>query len=195
MITMEFEEMKKIWDAQNNEPMYSINEKALHNRILTKRNQAHHITRISELLGIFVNFGAGLFILGMNAFGTSESVFMYILSAWMLCTGLYMLFSRFRRIQGDKKFDRSMMGDLDYAISMATYQVRFSQLGRWNILPMAVLVILGLWEGGKSPWWMLGLVVFFALANYAAGWEHGIYKNRKKELDGLKSKLINNSEL
>src|SRR4051812_47574418 len=44
MITMEFDEMKKIWDSQNNEPLYAINEKALYNRILSKKKQAHHIT-------------------------------------------------------------------------------------------------------------------------------------------------------
>ncbi len=38
MITMEFDEMKKIWDAQNNQPLYVIDEKALHNRIQSKMN-------------------------------------------------------------------------------------------------------------------------------------------------------------
>src|SRR5690349_6966310 len=36
MITMEFDEIKKIWDAQNNQPLYVIDEKALHNRIQSK---------------------------------------------------------------------------------------------------------------------------------------------------------------
>lgn len=27
---MEFEDMKKIWDSQNNEPLYAINETALY---------------------------------------------------------------------------------------------------------------------------------------------------------------------
>jgi hypothetical protein len=36
MITMEFDEMKKIWDAQNNQPLYVLDEKALHNRFSGK---------------------------------------------------------------------------------------------------------------------------------------------------------------
>jgi hypothetical protein len=47
---MEFEELRKIWDAQNNQPLYAINEKAMYNLILSKKKQAHHITNISELL-------------------------------------------------------------------------------------------------------------------------------------------------
>ena len=66
MITMEFEEMKKIWDAQNNEILYGINEKAMHNHILSKKKQAHHITNISELLIIIVYIITGSVVLGMN---------------------------------------------------------------------------------------------------------------------------------
>ncbi len=107
---MEFEEMKKIWDSQNNEPLYGINEKALHNRILSKKKQAYHITNISELLSIVAYAVTGCFILGMNLHKQSGNVFMYILSAWMLGSALYLLVSRIRRINGDHRFDRSMRG-------------------------------------------------------------------------------------
>ena len=63
MITMEFEELQKIWDSQNKRPLYVINEEALHQRILAKKSQASHITNFSELLLIAVNTGAGALIL------------------------------------------------------------------------------------------------------------------------------------
>jgi len=34
---MEFKEMKKIWDTQNDEALYVINEDALHRRIKAKK--------------------------------------------------------------------------------------------------------------------------------------------------------------
>jgi hypothetical protein len=191
MITMEFEEMKKIWDTQNNEPIYGINEKALHNRILSKKNRAYHITNTTELLSIIVNIGAGCFVLGVNLYKQSGNVFLYLMSAWMFATGLYSLVSRIRRLKKDHQFDRSMRGDLAHAIAIATYQVRFSQLMRWNILPIGILILLGLWEGEKSIWLAAGILVFFVLVNYAAGWEHNIYKSRKHELEILKNKLEN----
>jgi hypothetical protein len=112
MITMEFEEMKKVWDTQNNEPIYGINETALHNRIQSKKKQAYHITNISELLVIIVYAVSGCIILGMNIFRQNGGIFMYILSAWMLAGALYTFVSRIRRISGDHQFDRSMRGDL-----------------------------------------------------------------------------------
>jgi hypothetical protein len=189
MITMEFDEMKKIWDTQNNEPLYGINEKALHNRILSKKEKAQHITDVSELLWIIGNTVAGCAVLGVNVFTEHGSVFMYLLSAWMIGSALYLLAAKARRIAGEQHFDRSMRSDLNHAISLATYQVRLSLLGRWNLLPVGLLVVLGFWEGGKSVWWIVGLLVFLTITHFAAGWEHNIYKNRKRELEILRGKL------
>ncbi|MEO6719341.1 MAG: hypothetical protein ABIN67_03205 [Ferruginibacter sp.] len=186
---MEFEEMKKIWDTQNNVPIYGINKQALHNRILSKKKQAHHITNISELLSIIVYTITGCFVFGVTFSKQNGSIFMYILAVWMLCCALYLLVSRIRRINGSHHFDRSMRGDLTHAISMATYQVYLSFILRWNTLPIALLTALGLWDSGKSIWIVLGILLFFILVNYASGWEHSIYKNKKRELEILQGKL------
>jgi len=186
---MEFEELRKIWDAQNNQPLYAINEKAMYHLILSKKKQAHHITNISELLIIIVYIITGSFVLGMNLFDQSSNISMYILSAWMLGSALFILVNRIRRIKGDNQFDRSMSGDLDHAISVATYQVRISQIMRWNILPIGALTTLGLWEGGKPIWIAIVVLLFFGLSYYAGGWEHHIYERKKRELEVLKKKL------
>jgi hypothetical protein len=191
MITMELNEIRKIWDSQNNEPLYVINEQALGRLILSKKEQARHITNISELMWIIVNAGAGGIILGMSYLKENASIYMYALSLWMIGIGLYMLVSRIRRIKANQQFDRSMRGDLAQAISVATYQLRLSRLGLWNILPIGALVILGLLDGGKSLWWVLGLLVFLVLTSFGARWEHRIYKTRKHELELLQNKLEN----
>ena len=190
---MEFEELRKIWDAQNNQPLYAINEKAMYNLILSKKKQAYHITNISELLLIFVNLGAGIMILALNLFRQSVNISLYVLSAWMLVTALYTLVRRIQRIKGDQQFDRSISGDLSHAISMASYQIHISQIMRWNIVPIAALTLLGLWEGGKPIWIVVIVLLFFALTFHAGGWEHNIYKRKKRELEILQKKLGNES--
>jgi len=188
---MEFDEMKKIWDSQNNEPLYAINEKALHNRILSKKRQAFYITNTSELLCITAYFFTGCFILGMNFFRQGANIFMYTLSAWMLISAGYVFVRRIRRINSDHQFDRSVRGDLAHAISVASYQVNFSRLVRWNILPIGILIVAGVWDGRKSLWFAVGILIFFVLTGYASGWEHRIYKARKRELEILQGKLEN----
>jgi hypothetical protein len=186
---MEFEELQKIWDVQNNEPLYAINAQALHNRILSKKKRAYHTTNFTELLLIFVNVGTGCFILGMDFFSQKGNIFMYLMSAWMFITALYVLASRFRRIKGEYRFDRSMLGDLGHAISMATYQVRLGRIMRWNILPVGILTFLGVWDSSKPVWMVVILLIFFALAHYAGGWELNIYEKRKYELEILQKKM------
>ena len=186
---MEFDELKQVWDSQNNELLYAINEQALHNSILSKKKQAYHITSVSELLMIIVNMGAGYFVFQMNLSHHSGNIFMYLLAAWMLGVSWYLFFHRIQRLKKDKQFDRSMHGDLNYAISVASYQVRLSLLGRWSILPIGLFTLLGLWESGKSVWIIVAILIFFVLTNYGARWEHGIYKTRKLELEILKEKL------
>ena len=188
---MEFEELQKIWNAQDNKPLYAINEKAMDNYILSKKKQAYHITNTSELLLIFVNIASGCLVLAMNLF--KQSIFIYLLAAWMFGTALFTVISRIRRIKSSNRFDRSMHGDLDHAVSIATYQVRISQVMRWNILPIGALCFLGLWAGGKPVWIAIVVLIFFVLVYYASGWEHRIYKKKKHELELLQRKLENES--
>lgn len=186
---MEFDEIRKIWDSQNNEPIYGINEKALHNRILSKKKKVHHIASFSEIFAIIAYIAAGSMILLKNLSHPKASIIFYFLSVWMLVSALYLVVSMVRRMKAAHRFDRSMRGDLDHAISVAAYQVRLSGLIRWNTLPIAILVVVGVLESGKSIWIALGILIFFFLTNYAAGWEHNIYKARKRELETLKTRL------
>ena len=46
---MEFEEMRKIWDSQNNAPIYAIDESTLYKRIKSKGNRASRIANTNEI--------------------------------------------------------------------------------------------------------------------------------------------------
>src|SRR3954470_1068682 len=95
---MEFEEMKKIWDTQNDRPLFVIDEPALHRRIISKKNQSGRISHISELLLILVNIGAGGLVLGVNLSSRNMSAWMNVMSAWMFVTALYVIVKRVGRL-------------------------------------------------------------------------------------------------
>lgn len=186
---MEFEELQQIWDTQNNQPMYAINEQAMHQRILAKKHQAFHITRFSEWMLIIVYTAVTGFIF-WNNFAGQHSVFMFILSAWLFAGVIYVSLHRLQRIRGQKHFDRTMLGDLQHALSMANSQVRLARIMRWNILPMGMLILLSFWENGISVWIVVVAAVFFILVFYASAWEYNIYKHKKRELELLLEKLL-----
>ncbi|HUP10803.1 MAG TPA: hypothetical protein VM187_01280 [Niastella sp.] len=186
---MEFNELQKIWDTQNNQPLYVINEQALHNRIVAKKHQLVHIAVVTEWILIIANAISGVFVLQQNYTGRRSLVFAYLLAAWLLGTALYVLVNRIRRMREQKQFNRSLSGDLEHALSTAVYQVHISRIMRWNTVPIGLLVLLSVWEGGQSIWFSVAVALFFVLVFLASGWEMGIYRNKMKELQVLQQKL------
>src|SRR5580693_2288367 len=171
MHTMEFEDIQQIWDSQNNRSLYTIDQTALHNRILLKKKQTRRMTNLSEIALIIVNLGAGSFVFELNYTSLRPKVFMYLLAAWMLASTLFLVAGRIRRISRSSRFGQSIHGDLDYAISTARYQVRLSRLMHLNTLPIGILSLFGLWEGGKSVWIGAATLIFFAFAYYVGSIE------------------------
>jgi hypothetical protein len=191
---MEFDELQKIWDTQNNQPLYVINEQALHNRIVAKKHQVIHIAVVTEWILIIANAISGAFVLQQNYTSRRSLVFAYLLAVWLLGTALYVLVNRIRRMREQKQFNRSLSGDLQHALTTAVYQVRISRIMRWNVLPIGLLVLLSTWEGGQSVWFLVAVTLFFVLVFVASGWEQGIYRNKMKELQMLQNKLQEESQ-
>jgi Flp pilus assembly protein TadB len=186
---MEFEELQKIWVEEKQETVYAINESALHQRIIAKNKSVQHITNLSEWGVIIVNSLCGGIVIAINYWNSKQALFLYIMAAWMILTSIYVLVSRRRRLQATPRFDRTMREELQHAVATATYQVRLSQLMRLNIIPIAALCVAGIWHGGKLIWQPMGILLFFGIAYYYSGWEHRIYKRKKRELEVLQNKL------
>lgn len=193
MITMEFEEMKKIWDEQNQQPLYAINEEALHNRIRSKKQSAKKISNFSEIFLIIANIAATAIILITSFIKDSGNVYIYVLAGLMVVTAAYVLGGRLKRKKRGNTFDESMLGNLDHAISNATFQVRLSLIMRWYILPVGALTILALWQNQTQIWLLFLILLFFGIAWFAGGWEHRVYVRKKRELETLHAKLTEES--
>ena len=190
---MEFDEMKKIWDAQNNQPLYVLDEKALHNRVQSKMSTVLRLTNISEWSLIMIYLGAGGILIGLNPFQRGANIFIYLEAVWMFAIVAYFVVSHIRRIKASRQFDRSIHGDLDHAISLASYQMRLSQIIRWNLLPMGAIMIFSGWEAGKLFRVSAVILVSYTLAFYVTSKGLRANKRRKRELQVLKEKLENSS--
>lgn len=189
MISMEFEEMKKVWDTQNQKPMYVIDEDALQGRIQSKKQYASHFANITEILLIIVNISSGAFVLGVELSSSYRNDYMYLLSFIMFVTAGFVLVWRLRRRKNEKRFDETMLGNLDHAIQNAGFQVRLSRIMRWYLLPIGLLVLLGLFQGEKQLWIIILFGIFIALTIWGSKWEHQMYVARKKQLEKLRDTL------
>jgi len=185
---MEFDEIKKVWDAQNSEPVYSIDEKALLDRIQSRMDTVLRATSINEWLLIIINFIVGIVLLDRHPF-KAGNMFLSIEAVWMFLIVVYLVINRARRIRSSRQFDRSIRGDLDHSISLASYQMRISQIVSWNLLPLGLMMVGSGWESGKL--WKVSLLILisFSLAIYVNRTGYRSTKKRKRVLQELKEKL------
>lgn len=190
---MEFDEMKKIWDAQTNQALYVIDEKALHHLIRSKMGGERRLASGREWSTILFYLGTVGLMLGfsqLNLFKPGAKVFVYLTAAWLFGVVVYVVVSRARRIKASRRFDRSMHGDLDYAINLAGYQMRFGPVIGWNFLPLGVLLILFGWETGRLFWVCVAVILVSGILTFYV--ERKVYratKRRKHALQILKGKL------
>ena len=186
---MEFDEMKKIWDAQNTQPLYVLDEKALNNLIQSKMKGVLRIANINEWGLIIINLSAAGVLITLNSFTHAGNIFMYIEAAWMFATVVYVVAHRSRRVSSSRHFDRSIHGDLDHAISMATYHVRLVRMMNWNSLPLGAIMIFSGWEAGQLLKVAAVILVSYALSFYVGTKQNRANVRRRRELQVLKEKL------
>ena len=189
---MDFEEMKKIWDTQNNQPLYAIDEEALHNRVKAKKNSTKRTTNKTELILIAANvFAGGLVIISrfIKDNATLVSTFMGVM---MLITAAYLIFLRARRIKRDQQVDNSVLGDLDNALENINYRVSLSRSMIWYAILVSFLTLYSVFDSQKSIVFILLVSVFFVIGIFMSRWEYKhCHLGKRDQLLALKQKLIN----
>lgn len=186
---MELEEVQNIWSAQNKQMPYIIDTAELHRRILSRKARAVHYINLTERLNIVVGLSAGVFTLWTNSTSKQHSFFIYCYSVWIFIVVIMIVAGRMRRKAAGRRFERNVDGELQYGLAVADYQVRLSQLMRWNIFVVGGLVLFGLWETAK-PWWAtVGILVFLSLGWYVSGFEDRYYRRQKRRLEELRDML------
>ena len=171
---MNFEEMRVIWNSQNDEPLYAIDRAALHasvrrkSRAFMRRVFWRDIREIS--IGLLA--GTGFFVFGgmlafghqdrwRRLFGADVEVSRWDAATLLVASGLWLFFaayqlvSRRRQEQRERRFDPSLRGDLDRTISQTDYQIRMATSAVWwGLLPVwlaAVLFVYVLFKLVSTP--------------------------------------------
>ena len=188
---MEFQELVKIWDAQNKEPLYAINEAALHRRILARSRKARRLAGINEigLMTIAVLTAAYLFFDAVRDAGGISS---FLTPVTFILIGGYVLSLRIRRKRGEGRFDRSMLGELEHAIASSDYIISFSRtFALWFLAPAAVASFLSMAEAAAPLWKWAVVGASFPLA-YLLVWVElrRVHLPRKRSLESLREKLM-----
>lgn len=187
---MEFEEMKLVWDSQNNEPLYAINQEALHQRIRAKQGKVNSLLTKFDLIMIFANLFAGS-ILVFDVVRDGAELYEYAFPIFYFLFVFYGIYRRFAHKQEVKQFAPTILGDLDKAIWQTNYLIDQSRnIFFWYSVPLAVVFSLIMVLNGRWLWALLFTAVFLPLSYYGGRWESGRwYEPKLRELKKLRQTL------
>lgn len=188
---MEFEQMQKLWDEEKKENYFVINEEAMHQSVGAKKNAANRRINLVEITISIINLACAVFL--FNDALDDPHYWDYVGSAMMVGTVIYIQYSRRKRIKAEKTFDRSVLGELDHAISNTNAIITFSRLMAYGyFVPISIFYTSKMIFVGASleKWFLVsGMFIFSFILIY---WERKkMHIPRRQKLEALKEKLMN----
>lgn len=185
--------LKVIWDRQNEEKLYALNENVLYQQIKRKRKSISRLLLRSEVGVIGINLLVAI-ILVFAAYLNNSGPDEYLLASIFLAYAVFGIVLRQKRVQtdADVSFDRNIMGELDKAIWQINYLVKHShQQIRWYMLPLTAIIAGKLLYDGL-PLAALAVILVMGGAGVGTQWWQ-IYKKylpQKESLVLLRTTLI-----
>ena len=192
---MELDEMKLIWDSQKNEPLFAINQEAVHNRIQDKGQAVASTLNKFDLLMIGMNLVVGILLL-VDTFTEDGAAYEYVLPILYLLFFAYSIYRRYAHQQEVRHFAPTVLGDLDKALWQVNYLIKQSrQMIWWYLLPMLLVASVTL-TLNVGFMWALGLILLAGPVAYFGGkWEvNKWYLPKKRELEALRELLLQAEE-
>lgn len=187
---MDFEEMQVIWNNQNNEKMYAINENMLHAYVKKKGKSINNTLNLFEFILIGVNLFVGIW-LTIESLDNDPLSNQLILAVFYLAFAVYGLTRKLMRRNEEKPFDHTILGELDKAIWRVDYLMRQSlNTIIWYLVPL--ILILGVMTIFDTRLLMptIMLIVVTVITYFAHRWEFKKFHLPKKHnLEALREKL------
>lgn len=184
---MDFDNIQKIWDTQNNSPMYTFSESVLQQRIQKQSRFVERGVDVNEY-GLAAISWAVAIILSFRHDGRGIE-YLPIIANFLL--GCYILWGRYKRKKQVEHFDRTVLGELDMAIHNQKVQVRRNQtFALWYILPAMGPAMFEMLSG-PTPTWKLIVVPGSMVLSIAMVWIglHFFQKPKQKELERMRELL------
>lgn len=187
---MEFEEMKVIWDNQNNEKLYVIDEEALYGQIRRKSRSVNRLLEIVEWVMIGINLLVGAFLTADVLVDRGPAYEYAFPALYFLYFGIAVYAQR-RRKQVEQGFAPTLIGELDKALWQVNQLIRQSRrMILWYLLPIVAVGSIILWLNDK-PLWVLAMLLLLPATYFASGWEiNKFYLPKKRSLESLRETIL-----
>lgn len=139
-MTMDFDEMKVIWDRQDERPLYAVDERALRASVRRRSRNFRNVVLLSRLVIVLTSFVLGaLFVL--DALANSDVPHRLVSGAILLLLGAVQSAALLRTRAGEARFGQSVLGDVDRAIWRVDQSIAWARSLRWRYVPLFVVAV------------------------------------------------------
>ncbi len=194
---MNFEQMKVIWDAQDQKPLYAVDQAALHASIRRGSRKFRNLIVFSRvsIVATWVALAA-LYLVAPLVDG--EHLHRFASAAILLALAAGQVVAIARGRQGEAEFDDSVRGDLDRAIWRIDHDIAWARSLRRGYVPLFLVAIsidlaFRLSPGIALIW--AGTVALVVGASWALDWEiRSVYLPRKRRYETIREKLVSSEQ-
>ena len=180
---MEFEDLQVIWDSQQDEPLYGVNEEGLHNTLRNKSKQFRRVIfwqHLQTFCGCTIAITAIAGLLLLNAFGvlgnigSSRALYGWELAALLVALicwlqfGLSVYLGNRQQKNREKHDTTSLRDDLDKEINRTKYQINTRAQIMLGFVPpylgstLFIITVFGI--SGISYWAIVPVVIVMTTA-------------------------------
>lgn len=189
---MNIEELKKVWDSENQKLLYTIDEQAMDQIILKKSESANRKGEIIENFIFWMNIIVPLILLTLLVVAKQDNMGTYLTCGFMFSAAAYIQIMKAKRRKMDDAIGSSVLDHLDQAIYNATQIAKITNnLLKWYITIIGLLSMLVLYLDQVHWGFLLGMAVVFVVAFLAGRWEQKAWhEKRRDDLIALKAKVL-----
>lgn len=190
---MNFDDMKVIWDSQNERPLYAVDEGVLRATVRRSSQRFRNVIVVCHVI-ILVTWAALAVLYLIDPLIRGEALHRLVAGVILLVLAAGQTVALARRRAGESRFvEPSIRGDLDLAIWRIDYDIAWAHtLRRWYILPFIVAISIDFAfhvNARTIVMWVIvtGLVL---AAGRSVDWEiRSVYLPKKRRFEAIRRQL------
>jgi hypothetical protein len=184
--------MKTLWDSENQNMMYAIDESVLHERVIKNNIKVRKMASLSEWTMFFAMFGLALIIIVEGLLDNE----LYQLPEGIILLGaaVYIYRDRQKRLKIHMHSGNSILDDVEKTIGMLNFHARRQRnFIWWFVTPLTITTVIhAIYTFSGKPWWLWPLsALSFGLSYWAIMREvRQKFLPKKEELESLRDLII-----
>ena len=186
---MEFKDLKNIWEKQNKEDMYTINESVFGKLIIQKYKEEEKLIGKTELGWFIIMPLTALYVCFLGGF----DIYSITIALSTLAIGGYVAVTRIMRKKKLKQYDHTALGKINHAIANINFQIKLQKRAFYlTVIPLIPAIVSLSIKGFPSSvtfYLVLIGVVGFAFITIQYKLRKTLFP-RRKSLELIKEKLM-----